>query len=90
MNNWIGPIVEYVWNIAVHDLDKFFCLSKTQQLTTWADTVFISLYYRALWLSGFGCAYHPAALGSKRTKINKRGWVWLYYKLFFVFFAFEN
>ena len=46
INNWIGPTVKHVlWNIAMlHVLHNFFGLSKTQQLTSWADTAFISFY----------------------------------------------
>ena len=43
MNNWIGPIVKQVWNIAIHVLD-IFSFVKNTIATTWADTAFISFY----------------------------------------------
>ena len=45
-NDWISPTVKHVWNIAfaMHDLDNFFRVSEIQQLTSWADTAFISFY----------------------------------------------
>ena len=42
MNNWTDPTVKHAWNIAMHVLDIFFFLSKTQQLTTRADRALIS------------------------------------------------
>ena len=44
MNNWIGPTVRLVWNIAMYVLYNFFGLLDTQQPTTWADAAFISFF----------------------------------------------
>ena len=44
MNNWIGLTVKHEWNYAIHVLHYFLGLSKTQQLTAWAETAFISYY----------------------------------------------
>ena len=43
---------QHVLNDAISVLHNFFNLSFAQQLTTWADTIFISFYWRAPWL---GC-----------------------------------
>ena len=46
----ISPTVKQVWNIAMHVLCNFFGLLKTQQLTTLADTAFISFYLKSQWV----------------------------------------
>ena len=45
--NGMGPKVKEVWNVSMHVQHSFFLgggSSYTQQLTTWADRVFISFY----------------------------------------------
>ena len=63
MNNWIGPTVKQVWNIAMHVLHNFFGLLKTQQLTHLGRYSLHLLTY----LSVCHCLFFVALVWSFRT-----------------------